>query len=339
APRPLRRALPGPRLGQRTADRPHATAPGGSRAPPPRPRGHPRPGRRLRGPHRQLRDRRLGFLRPRHPAPAGHRARRGVLDTDPAGKAQPLPGLAWLAAGLEEIIAPRRASSRNRGSRSTRKRFWRPSVACWRLSWPDPMMTPRNDTTTSPDRGKGTLADRSTQTWVKATGRSVTLAECPWLEGPVGDVDVIGTDFFRRVAASRGLEVVSSGPPRGLLQDFAVLAGPTCRPTEVHSSVRDFYERTSEYDFDVWSEWSGVFRPFAGMLASIFSRRLQQLNVPLSPLDTKLGITSQVLQLRNADGRVELSAWVRETVATGRALYVGSYSSCQVPGFGGPCVK
>src|SRR6185312_7968930 len=178
-----------------------------------------------------------------------------------------------------------------------------------------------------------------TQTWVKATGRSVTLAECPWLEGPVGDVDVIGTDFFRRVAASRGLEVVSSGPPRGLLQDFAVLAGPTCRPTEVHSSVRDFYERTSEYDFDVWSEWSGVFRPFAGMLASIFSRRLQQLNVPLSPLDTKLGITSQVLQLRNADGRVELSAWVRETVATGRALYVGSYSSCQVPGFGGPCVK
>ena len=155
----------------------------------------------------------------------------------------------------------------------------------------------------------------------------------------MGDVQVIGTDFFRRVAERRGLRVIESGRPRGLLESFSALSGPSFRADQVHAEVAAFYEQTSEYEFDVWSEWCGGYRPFGGLLASLFSNRLQQLNVPLSPLDTKLGITSQVLQLAAPDGRVELSAWVRQTVATGRALYVGSYSSCRLPGFDGPCVK
>jgi hypothetical protein len=174
---------------------------------------------------------------------------------------------------------------------------------------------------------------------VQATGRAVTWAEHPWLEAPVGDVDVIGIDFFRRFAARRGLQVVEEGPPRGLVESFAALAGPACRPEEMDPKVADFYEHTSEYELDVWSEWSGLFRPFGSLLAAIFSRRLQQLNLPLSPLDTKLGIVSRVWKLTDATGRAELSAWVRETVATGRTLYAGSYSSCRVPGNPGPCVK
>jgi hypothetical protein len=30
----------------------------------------------------------------------------------------------------------------------------------------------------------------------RATGRRFSLDECSWPRGPVGDVDVIGTDFF-----------------------------------------------------------------------------------------------------------------------------------------------
>ena len=40
--------------------------------------------------------------------------------------------------------------------------------------------------------------------------------------------------------------------------------------------VAQFYERTSEYDIDAWSEWSGPFRPLGSLLASLFSRRLEQ---------------------------------------------------------------
>ncbi len=61
--------------------------------------------------------------------------------------------------------------------------------------------------------------------------------------------------------------------------------------------------------------------------------------MPLSSLDTKLGITSNVVQLKESAGRVVYTAWIRDLVATGRTLYAGSYSSCKVPGYGGSCGK
>jgi hypothetical protein len=187
--------------------------------------------------------------------------------------------------------------------------------------------------------GRGALVDRTTQRWVRATGRRVALDECPWLRGPVGDVDVIGTGFFTRLADREGLTVVADGPPRGLVQNFRDLAGPACDPPQVNGRVAEFYEQTSQYDFDVWSEWRGGFRPFGNALAAIFSRRLQQLNVPLSPLDTSQGISTSVVQLVDDAGAVKQTAWVREIVASKRTLYAGSYSLCRVPGFDGPCVK
>jgi hypothetical protein len=186
---------------------------------------------------------------------------------------------------------------------------------------------------------RGRLVDWATQRWVRATGRRVTWSEFPWLAGPTGDVDVIGTDFFHRYAERQDWSVIESGASRGLLEKLADLAGPTCKTDEVHREIADFYECTSEYTFDVWSEWSNIFKPFGGMLSSVFSQRLEQLNVPLSPLDTRLGITSKVLTLVDRCGRRQNAAWVRQTVATGRALYVGSYTTCRVPGFNGVCIK
>ena len=188
-------------------------------------------------------------------------------------------------------------------------------------------------------KSRGALVDWTTQWWVQATGRRVALDEHSWLEGPVGDVDVIGTDFFARFADREGLTMVTDGPPRGLVENFAAFAGPACSPSQVDARVVEFYEQTSEYEFDVWSEWRGGFRPFGSALAVIFSRRLQQLNVPLSPLDTSQGISTAVIQLVDAAGAVKQTAWVREIVASKRTLYAGSYSLCRVPGFDGPCIK
>ncbi len=186
---------------------------------------------------------------------------------------------------------------------------------------------------------RGALVDRTTQRWVQVTGRRVALDECPWLEGPVGDVDVIGTEFFARFADREGLMMLTNGPPRGLVENFTALAGPACDPSQVDAQVAEFYEQTSEYEFDVWSEWRGGFRSLGNALAAIFSRRLQQLNVPLSPLDTSQGISTAVIQLVDPAGAVQQTAWVREIVASKRTLYAGSYSLCRVPGFDGPCVK
>ena len=177
------------------------------------------------------------------------------------------------------------------------------------------------------NRPEGSLADRVTQHWVRGTGQRVLLADAPWLDGPRGDVDRIGTDFFHRYAERHGFRVESSSAGRGLLSDFSVLDGPECVTAKVHPAVAQFYEQTAAFDLDVWSEWSGLFRPFGSALASIFSRRLQQLNVPLSPLDTSRGISSTVLHMVDGSGTVRHVAWVREVLASRDTLYAGSYST------------
>jgi len=186
---------------------------------------------------------------------------------------------------------------------------------------------------------RGFLSDWSTQMWVRATGRRVSLSENAWLDGPAGKTRLIGQEFFANYAKDCGLEIVQSGRP-GLIEDFRSLCGSANDLGAVAGPVKAFYEHTSDYEMDAWSEWHGLFRPFGWALAVIFSRRLQQLNVPLSSLDSSKGISSQVIQLRDPrSGKIVQAAWVRALHATKNILYAGSYSVCRVPGFQDPCVK
>ncbi|HEU4431242.1 MAG TPA: hypothetical protein VFT98_20960 [Myxococcota bacterium] len=87
----------------------------------------------------------------------------------------------------------------------------------------------------TPDLGgaRGSLSDWVTQRWVEWTGRPVALSEHPWLDGPIGDPRVIGSDYFDRLARERGLTLDESSPRRGLVDDFSTLAGPLCEPSRV----------------------------------------------------------------------------------------------------------
>lgn len=108
----------------------------------------------------------------------------------------------------------------------------------------------------------GNLADRVTQSWVWTTGRRVDLGEHPWLAGPVGSTRRIGADFFDRWAVAEGLRVERDPSGLGLLPSFAVLAGGGFDPAVVHPAVAEFYERTADFDIDVWPEWGGLVRPW-----------------------------------------------------------------------------
>jgi hypothetical protein len=175
---------------------------------------------------------------------------------------------------------------------------------------------------------------------VQATGRRASLTDHSWLKGPVGSTDGIGSEYYGRLAADRDL-VEHRGPePRGLTPSFASLTGPRFDSSAVDPSVARFYESTSSYSVDAWSEWCGAFRPFGWLLAVLFSRRLQQLNMPLSALDTSRGVASRVVHLHDRKtGALRHVGWVRELVGSRNVVYVGDYSSCEVPGFSGPCVR
>lgn len=184
---------------------------------------------------------------------------------------------------------------------------------------------------------RGYLTDWVTQQWVRATGRRIQLKDYPWLAGPVGQTTGIGHNFFEQLAQHENL---SMEPGVGLLADFRMLASEQCQPSAVSASVVHFYEHTADYEMDAWSEWAGAFKPFGWLLARIFSHRLQQLNVPLSGLDTSKGIASRVISLVDrAAGSVRYTAWVRQLLGSERVLYAGSYSVCKVPDHGSTCVK
>ena len=185
----------------------------------------------------------------------------------------------------------------------------------------------------------GYLSDWVTQRWVCATGRRISIAENRWLDGPVGSTRLIGKDFFAEFAPQHNLVLVEDGS-RGLIDNFNQLAGSAINPPDVAPQVKQFYEQTSDYELDAWAEWHGLFRPFGTALAVIFSRRLQQLNIPLSALDSSRGMSSRVLQMRDREtGRLVQTAWVRELHATRNVIYAGTYSVCSVPGYPSPCVK
>ena len=122
----------------------------------------------------------------------------------------------------------------------------------------------------------GYLSDWVTQQWVRWTGRRISLLDVPWLDGPAGNTLIIGKNFFADYARDHGLEIVQSGC-RGLLADFRELSSNRNDPGVIAPAVSNFYERTSEYELDAWSEWNGLFKPFGTALGLIFSRRLQRM--------------------------------------------------------------
>lgn len=178
------------------------------------------------------------------------------------------------------------------------------------------------------------------RTWVQLFGKRVSKNEASWLDGPTGSVGRIGADFYQNLSQMSALTVRINEPNAGLMKDFQKLAGESFDPRCIDPRVRDFYERTTNYRLDVWSHWSWVFRPLAWLLVSLVSRRIEQLNLPISPLDTSRGMSSDVIQLLDKPkDEIVYTCWLRKVIATGDVVYAGFYSICQPPNYPGPCVK
>src|SRR6202163_1425292 len=175
--------------------------------------------------------------------------------------------------------------------------------------------------------------------WVRLTGSLVRKSEAPWLAAPLGGRELIGTGIYERVAQAEGLQI-RTPPHAGLLENFNLLRGPNFNHEAVHPDIRHFYEHAAEYQLDVWSEVSLIGRFFLWLLVEFISRRMDQLNFPISSLEVAKGMTSEVVQLvEPASGRIVNTGWLRRLKSTGHVIYAGLYSTVQVPGELNPCVK
>jgi hypothetical protein len=175
---------------------------------------------------------------------------------------------------------------------------------------------------------------------VRTTGRRIRRSDAPWLTCFLGEPGLIGTGIYQRIADQDQLKL-RMPPTAGLIPDFGALRGPTFDPGAVDSRIRHFYEHAAEYHLEVWSEvYYFVGRFFLWLLVEFLSRRMDQLNFPISSLELAKGMTSEVVQLYvPATERVVSTGWLRRMKSTGRVIYAGIYSTIRIPREENPCVK
>lgn len=171
-------------------------------------------------------------------------------------------------------------------------------------------------------------------------GRTRRWSDMAWLEGPLGG-PVIGDAPYRETAEREGLTVERRAADGGLIPDFAQLRHAGFDPARVHPLVREFYEHTTRFGFDVWSKTYFPTKIGLWLLVTTISRQVDQLNFPLSPLATARGIGSEIILLRCGDGSLRYTGWFRTLPSEGepRVLYTGFYMTARVPREPGSCVK
>ncbi len=178
----------------------------------------------------------------------------------------------------------------------------------------------------------GHLQDWITQQWVKITGRRFNPQVDVWLVGPIGDTDVIKDKFFRNLADKDNLEIKENQVNTGLLETFDDLQLSAEEKNRINPKIVDFYQKTSNYNFEVWSEWNGFFKPFGWLLSILFSKRLHQLNLPLGSLQSAKGLQSTIVQLIDKSTRkIKWTVWFRILKSTNRVIYSGVYTTCNLP--------
>jgi len=174
--------------------------------------------------------------------------------------------------------------------------------------------------------------------YLRLFGRRVAKAQVPWLKGPIGPRGVIGGRLYQLIADQEGL-TIDLATDAGLLPDMTILAGPRFDIGRLDPAVRRFYEHTSLFELDTWSETRFPARLFLWLIVSTVSRHMDQLNFPVFGLETSRGMTSEILPLRDASGRAVYTGWQRRLTASGSTIYAGFYSTVQPPGWPSPCVK
>jgi len=119
---------------------------------------------------------------------------------------------------------------------------------------------------------------------------------------------------------------------------MGVLDGPGFDSSRLRAEIRDFYEHTADWSMEVWAGWSPVFWPAGELVSRWFGQRVEQLALPMRPLDVAQGMDSRIDLIRDAEARQVAAAWLRTLRASGRFVFSGCYSTHCLPGAGRPSV-
>jgi hypothetical protein len=183
------------------------------------------------------------------------------------------------------------------------------------------------------------LLDLGTRKFWRLTGRPVDLDGSErWLDAPMSRSPRVTDEWLSEEATRHGGSVGPDEPDAGLLPSMAVLDGPGFDASRLRPEIRDFYEHTAAWHLEVWTGWSPVFWPAGEVVSRLFGRRVEQLALPMRPLDVARGMDSRVTPIRDAHGDQVVAAWSRGLRGSGRTVFSGAYSARTLPGADRPSV-
>jgi len=135
---------------------------------------------------------------------------------------------------------------------------------------------------------------------------------------------LIGRRFFQKQGViDQDVTVL----PTGMVDSMDLFSSTFFNPSAIHPLIRSFYENTIMYELDVVPHWHPLFYPFAKLYRKL-SRRIEQMNFPVSTSDMKVEVESTILPLKDhIDGRTNVRAWIRTEKSTKKAFYVAAYST------------
>ncbi|MBO3751047.1 hypothetical protein J5X84_33665 [Streptosporangiaceae bacterium NEAU-GS5] len=185
----------------------------------------------------------------------------------------------------------------------------------------------------------GRALDLGSRAWWRLIGRRIDLdGDQRWLNAPTCGPGPIGASWLAAEAERNGGTVRENVADGGLLPSMAVLDGSRFRAANLDHTIRDFYEHTTSWQMEVWTQWSALFQPGGELLSRLFGRRVQQLALPTRPLDVAHGLDSRIVHLLDANGEQFAAGWLRTLATTGEFVFSGCYTARLLPGSDQPSV-
>jgi hypothetical protein len=99
----------------------------------------------------------------------------------------------------------------------------------------------------------------------------------------------------------------------------------------VHESIVEFYTATWQYEMDVWTRWEPLWGFFGRVVDRIFARRINQLRLPADSLAAGRGVSSEIIQLQDAEGKIRHTLWLRKLKFAKSVIYAGFYYHVKDP--------
>lgn len=183
------------------------------------------------------------------------------------------------------------------------------------------------------------VLDLGTRRFWRLAGRPVDLGGSEsWLDAPMSRAARVADSWLDAEAARSSGSLDRDDPGAGLLQSMSLLDGPGFDTGRLRPEIRDFYEHTAAWRMEVWTGWSPVFWPAGELVARLYGRRVEQLALPMRPLDVARGMDSQITLIRDRQGTQVGAAWMRSLRGSGRHVFSGSYSARALPGADRPSI-